>query len=91
VGGDLSDKSKTANISVVVAEMNIPGVVGKRATLPGGTAQTLERYSEMLDLEPYRQIKALREAQGWRLAALETAPLEADTVAFEPRAALVAV
>jgi hypothetical protein len=47
-------------------------VKSKRAILQDKTRETLMKYQVMLDNEFYKAIKALREAQEWRLKTLET-------------------
>lgn len=57
----------------------------ERAVLSGDVADTMGRYAEMLDRELYRAIRALREAQDWRLGALESVP--GETLSAERKAA----
>lgn len=57
----------------------------ERAVLSGAVADTMGRHAEMLDRELYRAIKALREAQDWRLGALESVP--GETLSADRKAA----
>lgn len=75
------DKAKqSAAIQVAVRAIR-----DERAVLSGDVADTMGRYAEMLDRELYRAIRALREAQDWRLGALESVP--GETLSAERKAA----
>lgn len=49
-------------------------VRARNAVLPSGTLEVLSRYQTMLDNQLFKALRALREAQDWRLKTLETAP-----------------
>lgn len=46
-------------------------VRAKRLVLPGDTLELLSRYQSTLDNQLYKALRALREAQAWRLKTLE--------------------
>ena len=49
-------------------------VRAKRLILPADTLELLARYQTTLDNQLYKALKALREAQEWRLKTLEASP-----------------
>ena len=49
-------------------------VRAKRLILPADTLELLSRYQTTLDNQLYKALKALREAQEWRLKTLEASP-----------------
>ena len=49
-------------------------VRAKRKILPGDTLELLARHQTTLDNQLYKALKALREAQAWRLKTLEASP-----------------
>lgn len=49
-------------------------VRAKRLVLPKDTLELLSRYQTTLDNQLYKSLKALREAQEWRLKTIELAP-----------------
>lgn len=55
-------------------------VRAKRLVLPAETLELLARYQTTLDNQLYKALKALREAQEWRLKTLDASP---QTVASE--------
>ena len=57
----------------------VRSVRDERAIPVADTAETLGRYANALDRELYRAIKALREAQRWRLETFEALPAEPET------------
>ena len=42
--------------------------------LPAGTLEILSRYQTTLDNQLYKALRALREAQEWRLKTIEPVP-----------------
>ena len=46
----------------------------KNVILPPDALETLSRYQTTLDNQLYKALKALREAQEWRLKTLEASP-----------------
>ncbi len=46
----------------------------RSAVLPVGTLEILARYQTTLDTQLYKALRALREAQEWRLRTMEAAP-----------------
>ncbi len=53
----------------------------QRLVLPEATLQLLSRYQTMLDNQVYKALKALREAQEWRLQCLDTVSVADDSSA----------
>lgn len=51
-------------------------VKSKRAILQDKAREAFAKYQIMLDIELYKAVKALREAQEWRLKTLEALPIE---------------
>lgn len=50
-------------------------VRAKHLVLPRDTLEVMARYQSMLDNQLYKALKALREAQEWRLKTLDAAPI----------------
>ena len=49
-------------------------VRAKRLVLPKDTLELLSRYQTTLDNQLYKALRALRDAQDWRLKTIEMAP-----------------
>jgi hypothetical protein len=62
-------QAKQKELILDVAEL----IRNKRAVLPEKARESLAKYQVMLDNELYKAIKALREAQEWRLKCLPSA------------------